>query len=789
VATVPIQLTSRSFDRQHVDWLLGALAHIKAVFSVRRAAAYQLDVMLLLHNLWRDTRDFPEARRATRECVLDLTNKLGEHGEVSSRLWLVDGQAADGRVFTIDDVSPVLKQFDPQRLPPILQVRRTETSVYSFGARSVWFPRTQVLEYLGTRCVEKFFENEMWVDGATIPQATVAAECADFIQQDVQPITTRMGYERGTTQLIVPQLTPPAIDGGRPAASTLDEIRKTVDDLERSQLEGVQRRLVENRKAAVDELKAAVRRRVDRQLDDRAERARLALAFLENLTRTSGPSGPSAGGDRIEMARPWTLRQAFAKEFQFFDNVVGYDTTLRERVTQLQLRLDECLLNLETLLADKSMTQKSIAQGDVAADGDLEAVDKAIEMCGQEIESLREQVLEARRAVKEQDLAIVANREEFGRRLEARTETAVSTAEARVNEQAKKTDEAHDAFELAEKAWKAKSSLGAGALVLLAAVLIAIGFVVAWLVPPLFHVGERSAYLWLIDTSVGWWLFNIWVVATLVLVLLAAFGDRSTRKELKAALDQCRARYDDATRALAQELMGYWAAYSKRFTDKCEWTRCLHVFDTNRELEVFIDGLHDELDAFVRDLQGARASAQQRARDFQLSGTLTEDIVVDMDYVEALHAAQSTRTDQFAREFLEEDAHRLSQYFPGRAEALTSAIRKACAAKVFGDVEHTSVIKAMNEGATFDVARAAGALAVFLPLKLATRVDTVLVVQGPGPEEALAGTVERLAPAPFLIISDDDERMLLLRIAHDVDLRNVTVLMEEHEGPRSRSVD
>ena len=104
-------------------------------------------------------------------------------------------------------------------------------------------------------------------------------------------------------------------------------------------------------------------------------------------------------------------------------------------------------------------------------------------------------------------------------------------------------------------------------------------------------------------------------------------------------------------------------------------------------------------------------------------------------------------------------------------------------------MKETSVIQAMKDGATFDVARAADSLAVFLPLRLATRVDTVLVVQGPGPEEALAGTVERLAPTPFLIVSDDDERMLLLRIAHDIDLKNVTLLGDEVGGPRSRSVD
>jgi hypothetical protein len=269
-------------------------------------------------------------------------------------------------------------------------------------------------------------------------------------------------------------------------------------------------------------------------------------------------------------------------------------------------------------------------------------------------------------------------------------------------------------------------------------------------------------------------------------------GSASTIRGLRREMEERRRQLDVCRTSLLAALAAYWDAYSKRFTSRCEWIRCAHVFDTNRELEVFIDELHDELEAFLKDLREAREAARERAGEFQLRGMLTEDIVIGMDWVEDLRAGKSRIADQLAREFLKEDRHRLSRYFAAgaaRVDVFVSDIQGECAKRVFPEVESTTVIQAMRDGATFDVGRTAMSLAVFLPLKLATRVDTVLVVQGPGPEEALARCVESLAPFPALIVSDDDERMLLLRIAHDVDLKNVTILHDEVGGPRSRSVE
>ncbi len=112
----------------------------------------------------------------------------------------MDGQSADGRALTIDDLGPVVRQFDPTLLPSALLARPAQTSLYSFGARDLWLPRDQVLDYLGNSIQIRVFEHETWIDGATLPYATVAHECADFIQSDLAPIVEEMDFDPSSGQ-------------------------------------------------------------------------------------------------------------------------------------------------------------------------------------------------------------------------------------------------------------------------------------------------------------------------------------------------------------------------------------------------------------------------------------------------------------------------------------------------------------------------------------------------------------------------------------------------------------
>lgn len=787
IATVPIQLVSRSFDRQQVGELLRALAYIKGIFAVRRAATYQLDVILLMHNLWEDLRDGAGAQKATLDCVRDIAATLQDLDGVAPRMWMLDGQAADGRIFTIEDVSPVVRQFEPQLLPSNLLVRPAETSFYSFGARSIWFPKEQVLEYLGTRCQEQVFEHEQWVDGITIPYATVASECADFIQSDVGPIISEMDFDPATKERIVPQLRRPSLDADRAVQGTLDDMRKVVDDLERTQLERIQVRLVENRETALEKLKAAFTRRVDRQLDEREQRVSMSLAFLELITTSSAAA---AGNDRIDMGRPWTLRQAFADAFAFFDEVVGYDPSLRESVTRTQQRLDEQRRNLDVLGSEIAVAGRRVADGDEAAQGELEALEYQVESCAAEIEATREQLVAARKAVKEQDWDIIRRREDIGKQLLEKVSEEASAAGDRVGERASETDDARAAFNAAEKAWKEARSGTLKAIAWIAGILLLVGFLVSWLVPPLLDATTRQPpYLWLIHTRAGATLFNIWVIVILALALILVWRNLMAIRHLKREMDERKRQLDSCRASLLVALNGYWDAYSKRFVSRCEWIRSAHVFDSNRELEVFVDDLHDRLEAFLDDLRDARADAQDRADEFRLRGTLTEEIVVDMAYVDGLRADKSRQIDQFAREFLKEDRHHLSRYFVSGVDAMRADILGDGARRIFPEVQSMKVIEVMGEAATVDVAGVAGSIPIFLPLKPATRVDSVTVVQGPGPEAVLMKCVESLAPLPAVIVSRDDERMLLLKIAHDIDPRNVTILGEDWGRPRSRGLD
>ena len=777
VATAGIQVASRAFVPEQFQCVLRALRDIKQIFEARRNATCELDVILFLHNLWEQSRQDKNARRTARDSVRALITALSEHDGITPRLWLLDGQAWDGAMYTIEDLGPVVKQFDPLQLPASLLAHPAMTSLYSFGARSVWFPRDQVLGYLGTRFEVKVFDHEKWIDAATLPYATVAHECADFIQADLTPIVTEMDFDATSGQRIIPEMRCPALNADRPVPGTVDEMRKVVDDLERSQLDGIQVRLVENRKTALEKLKSALRSRVDRQLDEREERAAMSVVFLE-LLRTSSSS--SAEGDQIETGRPRTLRQAFAEAFAFFDRVAGYDSSLRDHTSRLQQRLDEQRRNVRIIRAEMGVAQKRLDGGEDGAAAELAKLAAQIEACEAEVEATTAELETAKGDVKNQDWELIRGREEMGDRLAAEVQEEVAAAGAEVDKRAAETDETRAALQVAGKALHDARSGMVANFIIFAAVLLIGGFLISWLVPPLFHAASRpTPYLWVIHTSVGATIFKIWAIVSLALVAFLFLGNLSSVRKLKRAVDQLRRQLEANKAALVGSLRNYWEAYSKRFTSRCEWIRYSHVFDTNRELEVFVDELHDSLESFLDDLRDARADAQAQAHDFALKGKLTEAIVIDRAYVDALLAKEARSVDQLAAEFLRGEHHQLSRYFAKGTGDLSVDIHADCAAKIFSHVERTTVLQAMNDGARFDISRAATALSVFLPLKLNAQTPSMLVVQGPGPGEVLAESIQAIAPSPAVVVSDDDERILLLRVAYDVNEKDVTSLQME----------
>ena len=777
VATARIQVASRAFVPEEFQCVLRALRDIRRIFEARRNATCELDVILFLHNLWARSREDKNARRTARDSVRALITALSEHDGITPRLWLLDGQAADGTSFTIDDLGPVVKQFDPLQLPAALFARPAMTSLYSFGARSVWFPRDQVLDYLGTRFEVTVFDHEKWIDGATLPYATVAHECADFIQADLTPILTEMDFDASSGQRIIPEVRCPVLDADRPVSGALDEMRKVVDDLERSQLDGIQVRLVENRKTALEKLKSALMSRVDRQLDERIERAAMSVAFLE-LLRTSSSS--SAEGDQIETGRPRTLRQAFAEAFAFFDRVAGYDASLRDRTSQLQQRLDERRRNVRIMQAEMRVALKRLDAGEDGAAAELEALEAQIEGGEAEIEATAAELETAKGAVKNQDWELIRGREGMSDRLAAEVQEEVAAAGEEVEKRAAETDETRAALQAAEKALHDGRSGQVRTLVFFGALLLIVGFLISWLVPPLFHAASRPApYLWLIHTSVGATIFKIWVIVSLVLVACLFLISLANVRTLKRAVNQLSRQLEANKAALASSLRNYWNAYSKRFTSRCEWIRYSHVFDTNRELEVFVDELHHSVGSFLDDLRGARAEAEAQAHDFALKGKRTEAIVIDKAYVDALSAKESRTVDQLAAEFLMGEHHKLSRYFAKGISDLRADIHADCAAKIFSHVKRTNVIQAMNDGALFDMSRVAASLSVFLPLRLNAKIPSMLVVQGPGPGEVLAESVQAIAPNPAVVVTGDEERILLLRIAYDANEEDITSLQVE----------
>ena len=279
------ELAARTFVRDDAENLQRSIVAIETVTGLHRAARFSVEVLLLLPALFHAPGEDPSLVATSQRFLTDFDSFLtGLTRLTGIRIWLVDGQAANGACYDIDDVAGVLREFDPGTFPSDIDPLGSASRVYAFGALAVWFPRHQIVKTLSQRFVLRTLETEPWVvdEQFRVPLPSVATECSSFIEDNVTVVLDQMLHDRTTGAAIIPLVTCPAFSRDAPVSVSLERVHKLIDGL-RPQLQGVEQRLVENRSLAATQMSQSLLDRVARCEDATAGHLASAMAFLDVL--------------------------------------------------------------------------------------------------------------------------------------------------------------------------------------------------------------------------------------------------------------------------------------------------------------------------------------------------------------------------------------------------------------------------------------------------------------------------------------------------------------------------
>lgn len=772
-----IELVARTFIEAEGQQLCDLLKAINAAFARRRTSSSVIDVILLLQDLFPEVRGHDEAAKATTALLHTLdAARRGFERIGFLRFWLLDGQADNGLAYAIDDVAGVLKRFDPHALESALTPQAM--NYFSFGARVVTFPRARMIDYLGSRFAADTLDRESWLDGAQLAFATIAHECSDFIVDDLKRALSDMERDEQGKPLVVSP-SPPPLSGEESASTNLARITGAVETHVSEELEGIQAKLVANRDKAVAELELALTERVDRCLDTDPGRVVMAEAILDMLQTSTSPV---ATGDQVETGRPRTLAQGFSAAFEFFDAEAGFDSSKRAHLSELRevaAEQERWKATMETELATAKGKQSA---GDEVAAAEIEALSAQMATLAEQAAQTADELENAAKEVKAQDWEIQTNRKELQRSMLAQIESNVAEARGAVDDAAGKVETARDAARHAEVEMStaihaialrcAGLVLGLLLLGLLGTLLLPLAFGAAPLVGgPLFGF---------IGTAVGAVIFKIWAAVSLVSAggYIVAQARRYLRLKKKSA--ECERELEGAKAAYVATLRRFWSVCVEKFTKQCDWIRFSHVFDTQRELGTFADGLRTSLEAFRAKLAAYRDQARHGVESFDLADSPTELVVVDRAYVDDMLKKKAELVDQRAASFFLGEGHAFSSYFTRwRADrsgvrALADDLRRFCADEMFSDVKAMGVIRAIRD-TNYDLPNAVESVPVLLPLDSHARPQELVAIFGPE-QPFLREQTAAISHPPVVLQRDGDEELLLVRVAHNVSLDSVTVL-------------
>jgi hypothetical protein len=135
--------------------------------------------------------------------------------------------------------------------------------------------------------------------------------------------------------------------------------------------------------------------------------------------------------------------------------------------------------------------------------------------------------------------------------------------------------------------------------------------------------------------------------------------------------------------------------------------------------------------------------------------------------------------ERHAGVFFRSKDRQLSKYFDAGVDEMVAALGAYCKdemVETFGAIRGGSIVRVIDETG-YDLKKDIAAVPIFLPLRHSTQKPILVVAGSDG--GWLNERVGGVSPTPIVVVSDDGERVLLLRVAYDIDRRDITVLSDQ----------
>lgn len=778
--SIHVEVVSRTFVEAEMKWLSAMLRLIDEAFARRRTSSCELDLLLLMQDLFEEGRGKKGARDATGANLKTLEGEWSSLDSIGAvRVWLLDGQANDGSSYSIQDVAGVLCHFDPCVASGERHLQ--DQNCLSFGIRTISFPRAKILNYLGTRFALDVLSREKWIDAAAVQAATVAGRCAAFLDNDLAPILADMELDE-EGKPIVPTIVPPPFSRDEPVEISIDRVHEAVDNLVRTEFPRVQAQLVGNRAKTVARLSDALARHINYCIDDEQGRVTVAQGFLEVLQDTD--NRPHVVGDLVETGRPRTLRQAFTPALEFFDKGAHFDSAKRSALAVLREEQAAEREWLSTMESELQTARRKHDEGEVAAGAEAEALEGEIKSLTAKMTETQHGLEDVAREVKTQDWEIQTNRKGILNRMLEEVDEGIVEAQGAVEKSASMVSEAQEAVRRAQSLLRDAIRAMTLRVIGLVLGLALIGLVGILLVPLAFGLAPvvGPSLFGFIGTAFGVAFAHYWAIVALLSIVGYAGAQAVRYFRLRRKVADAQRTLDLRKDGLQHSLREYWAEYSRKFTTRCDWTRHSHVYDTDRSLETFVDEQSAGLEEFRSELRSLRERAKTTVDGFKLSDTSTELAVVDQAYVADVVTRQSDIVDLRARTFFQQPEHAMSTYSDqwcrdkSGIEKLDGAMQAFCANEAYADVREMSVTAAIK-ATGFSLAAAVRSIPVFLPIDPAAGAESFVIVLGPD-DGFLHKEMDKamITPNPVVLRSDDEERLIAFRVGWGIQLADVTVL-------------
>lgn len=761
---------ARSCVSEDRDAVISVVQRAHQLMLQLKKSSCTLDIVLLLDELLAETGEKRDWEcKETRKTVSRLGVEIGKVAScVGVRVWLLDGVASKGQVYSLDDVRDLLEVCSPQDLASVLPIG--VHNFHSFGARSVVFPRTRILEHISATFACEVVAGSAVLRRIAVPYSTASLKCAEFMREVVLPGLEGLdkGDEGGR---VVAEPRMPAVEAAKPLQMTLAELDGAVDAL-RLELERARAQIDRNYADAVGTVIAAMDSAVDGFLDQSDTGVGMAHAFLDILE--IGESG-SVTDVQLSGSRQSTLREVFAPALKYLDAVTDFDSAKRDQLLRTDQDLwsnREWLTKLEHDLA----SAQCLDEGDnVRAAVDVEVLQNQIEAASATIAALTEQSTTLWREVRAQDHRV------SGPGIRALADAVLSRAQQRIDETREAAASAEKAAdEATERLHEAQGILRSaflktaqrGALLLLAMLAVGVAGLVALpivvgAVPivgkPLFgFIGTVAAAAW-----VKWWGIATLVIVLGLLIRGAMVYVREARRitGLESARDQAVAAYLRAIRTC-------WNASVAEVEDQIDVRKYSHTLKIESAMTKHCAALRTRLLGFEGAIAGLLESLRAEVDSFTLASSVSEFLVIDTAYAHSLVKENRGSITNAATKFFA--AHPISVYLRDYGETesldrLTSDLRDVARGEFKSLIGERTVLDvlASNPEMRREVQALVTDIPVLSPLDGEGWKPSILILGSDA--DAIRADFSRITPTPSISVIDDPERLVFARVVHGIE--------------------